>query len=154
MELKAILGIVLVLFIVGAAVWLHFRKKNKSPFTYPKSKEVCFMFHALNTNIAQRYGVNAALVAQYIWEEIGKNEFADRDSYAGKTWMRSSQMMFTAVLPYLSKNMVRRALERLMRQGVIIRGEFSESCFDRTSWYAFTQFGRLLMQESEDENCE
>lgn len=29
MELKAILGIVLVLFIVGAAVWLHFRKKGK-----------------------------------------------------------------------------------------------------------------------------
>ncbi len=29
MELKAILGIVLVLFIVGAAVWLHFRKKSK-----------------------------------------------------------------------------------------------------------------------------
>lgn len=112
------------------------------------------MFHAISTNIAQRYGVNAALVAQYIWEEIGKNEFADRYSYEGKTWMRSSQMMFTAVLPYLSKNMVRRALERLMRKGVIIRGEFSNSRFDRTSWYAFTQFGRLLMQESEDENCE
>jgi len=112
------------------------------------------MFHALNTNIAQCYGVNAALVVQYIWEEIGKNEFAGRDSYGGKTWMRSSQIMFTAVLPYLSKNMVRRALERLMKQGVIIRGEFSESRFDRTSWYAFTQFGRLLMQESEDENCE
>ena len=29
MELKAILGIALVVFIVGAAVWLHFRKKNK-----------------------------------------------------------------------------------------------------------------------------
>lgn len=37
------------------------------------------MFHVLNTNIAQRYGVNATLVAQYIWEEIGKNEFGDRD---------------------------------------------------------------------------
>lgn len=112
------------------------------------------MFHALSTNIAQRYGVNAALVAQYIWEEIGQNEFADRYSYEGKSWMRLSQMMFTAVLPYLSKNMVRRALERLMKQGVIIRREFSESRFDRTSWYAFTQFGRLLMQESEDDNCE
>jgi hypothetical protein len=29
MELKTILGIALVVFIVGAAVWLHFRKKNK-----------------------------------------------------------------------------------------------------------------------------
>lgn len=29
MELKSILGIVLVVFIVGAAVWLNFRKRNK-----------------------------------------------------------------------------------------------------------------------------
>ena len=43
------------------------------------------MFHVLNTDIAQRYGVNAALVAQYIWEEIGKNEFADRDSVPEKS---------------------------------------------------------------------
>jgi DNA-binding transcriptional regulator PaaX len=50
--------------------------------------------------------------------------------------------------------MVRRALERLMKRGVIVRGEFGDSRFDRTSWYTFTQFGRLLMQESEDENCE
>jgi hypothetical protein len=29
MELKAILGIVLVAFIVGAAIWLRLRKRNK-----------------------------------------------------------------------------------------------------------------------------
>ena len=29
MELKSILGIVLVVFIVGAAIWLHLRKKKK-----------------------------------------------------------------------------------------------------------------------------
>ena len=29
MEAKTIVAIVLVAFIIGAAVWLHFRKKNK-----------------------------------------------------------------------------------------------------------------------------
>jgi hypothetical protein len=29
MELKTIIGIALVVFIVGASVWLHIRKKNK-----------------------------------------------------------------------------------------------------------------------------
>jgi hypothetical protein len=29
MELKTVLAIVLVAFIVGAAIWLHIRKKNK-----------------------------------------------------------------------------------------------------------------------------
>ena len=63
-------------------------------------------------------------------------------------------MMFTAVMPYLSKHAVRRALERLIVKGVIIRSEFGANKFDRTSWYAFTQFGRLLMQESEGRDYE
>ena len=111
-------------------------------------------YHLLNPSLAGRYGVHAALVAKYIWDEIWANKRAGRCSFAGKTWMCSSQMMFTAIMPYLTKNMVRRALERLMKQGVIVRGEFGESLFDRTSWYAFTQFGALMMRESEDENDE
>ena len=108
-------------------------------------------YHLLNPSLAQRYGVHASLVVQYIWDEIRANGRAGKCSFAGKTWMQSSQMMFTAVMPYLTKNMVRRALERLVKQGVIVRGEFGENPFDRTSWYAFTQFGALMMRESEDE---
>jgi hypothetical protein len=111
-------------------------------------------YHLLGSSLARRYGVHAALVVKHIWDEVCANERAERCSFAGKTWMRSSQMMFTAIMPYLTKNMVRRALERLMEQGVIVRGEFGESPFDRTSWYAFTQFGALMMRESEGENCE
>lgn len=111
-------------------------------------------YHLLCPSLARRYGVHAALVVKHIWDEICANERAGKCSFAGRTWMRSSQMMFTAIMPYLTKNMVRRALERLMKQGVIVRGEFGDSRFDRTSWYTFTQFGRLLMQESEDENDE
>jgi len=111
-------------------------------------------YHLLCPSLARRYGVHAALVVKHIWDEVCANERAGRCSFAGRTWMRSSQMMFTAIMPYMTKNMVRRALERLMKRGVIVRGEFGDSRFDRTSWYTFTQFGRLLMRESEDENCE
>lgn len=111
-------------------------------------------YHLLCPSLARRYGVHAALVVKHIWDEVCANERAGRCSFAGRTWMRSSQMMFTAIMPYLTKDMVRRALERLMKRGVIVRGEFGDSRFDRTSWYTFTQFGRLLMRESEDENCE
>lgn len=110
------------------------------------------MNHTLNTSLARRFGVNAALLAQYIWSEAYKNEFAGRCFFEGRYWMRSSQMMFTAVMPYFSRHAVCRALERLMKQGVIVRGEFSDSPFDHTSWYAFTQFGALLMRGSEDED--
>lgn len=111
-------------------------------------------YHLLCPSLARRYGVHAALVVKHIWDEVCANERAGRCSFAGRTWMRSSQMMFTAIMPYLTKNMVRRALERLMKRGVIVRGEFGDSPFDRTSWYGFTQFGALMMRESEDEKDE
>jgi len=119
-----------------------------------ETKEDCIMYHILNTGIARRYGVNAALVAQYIWDEVCENEFHNRNHYDGRRWMRCSQMMFTAAMPYLSRHAVRRALQCLMKQGVITRGRFGADKFDRTSWYAFTQFGRLLMEESEAEDYE
>jgi len=112
------------------------------------------MYHILNTGIARRYGVNTALVAQYVWEQVCENEFHNRHHYDGRRWMRCSQMMFTAVMPYLSRHAVRCALEHLIKQGVLIRGTFGADKFDRTSWYAFTQFGRLLMEESEGDDYE
>ena len=67
-------------------------------------------YHLLNPSLARRYGIHAALVAKYIWDEIWANERAGEGSFAGRTWMRSSQMMFTAIMPYLTKNMVRRVV--------------------------------------------
>ncbi|MDL2225058.1 hypothetical protein LJC20_02470 [Eubacteriales bacterium OttesenSCG-928-M02] len=109
------------------------------------------MKYVVDPKLADRYGVNAALVAQVIWKSIRSHEFSRKFQRWGKTWMRSSQKMFTASLPYLSHHQIRRALERLMKMGVIIRGEFSDSRFDRTSWYTFTQYGQALMEHSEEE---
>ena len=111
-------------------------------------------YHLLCPSLALRYGVHAALVVKHIWDEICANERAGICSFEGRTWMRSNQMMFTAIIPYLTKNMVRCALECLMKRGVIVRGEFGDSRFDRTSWYAFTQFGALMMRESEEKKDE
>jgi hypothetical protein len=101
--------------------------------------------------LVQRFGVNAALLAQYIWNKVCENEFAGRYLFKEKFWMCSSQMMFTAVMPYLSRHSVRQALEQLIKQDVIVRSQLEKSPFDHTFWYAFTEFGALLMRESEDE---
>ena len=37
----------------------------------------------------------------------------------------------------------------LVKGRVLTKGQFNESRFDRTNWYAFTEFGQFLMAESE-----
>ena len=44
---------------------------------------------------------------------------------------------------------IRYALKRLVKGRVLTKGRFNESRFDRTNWYAFTEFGQFLMAESE-----
>ena len=68
------------------------------------------MVHFFHSDIAQKYGVNAAVLACFLWDCIEE---------------QSTQS------PQLHK------------------GRFNESRFDRTNWYAFTEFGQFLMAESE-----
>ena len=48
-----------------------------------------------------------------------------------------------------SRSSIRYALKRLVKGRVLTKGRFNESRFDRTNWYAFTEFGQFLMAESE-----
>lgn len=108
------------------------------------------MYHQFSKTIAERYGIHAALVMEVIKEEIYENEFHQRCVKRGRVWMRCSQKGFTATLPYLSKNTVRKALVKLLRNGVIGKGEFNDCPFDRTTWYCLTPFGNRVLSEVEE----
>lgn len=53
------------------------------------------------------------------------------------------------LFPFLSYDEIRYALKRLVKGRALTKGRFNESRFDRTNWYAFTEFGQFLMAESE-----
>ena len=106
-------------------------------------------FHA---GIAEAYGVTAALLAEHIWREVKENEFHRRCNYAGNVWMRCSRRAFLVPMPYLTKGMVNGGIRKLKRAGILVQGEYNDSRFDRTAWYAFTEYGRRMMEESEDED--
>ncbi len=108
------------------------------------------MEHKFNARLAGQYGVAAALLLEHIWWEIKENEFHGRCRYGGKTWMRRSIKAFTAHMPYLSRDIVKGGIARLKKAGLLVQGEHNECPFDRTSWYAFTEYGRKVMEESED----
>ena len=94
-------------------------------------------------NIAEKFGINAAVVAEYLYageRELEYMELADR------TWYRCSQKTMTIDNPYLSADMVKRAVGKLRDSGIIRTKKLSKSRYDQTNWFCFTEYGENLME--------
>ena len=98
----------------------------------------------LNTEIARRCGTNAAVIACQLWE--AQASASDVTYIDGYPWVRASYKRITAYLPFLTVHMVRTAVRKLKKEGIIKAGVYNESRFDHTYSYAFTGYGRDLMR--------
>lgn len=107
------------------------------------------MVHFFDADIAKKYGVNAAVLACFLWDCIEQKSTESPQLHEDKVWVRCSVQMMTGFFPFLSYDEIRYALKRLVKGRVLTKGQFNESRFDRTNWYAFTEFGQFLMAESE-----
>ncbi len=106
---------------------------------------------SFRNHIAMRYGVQAALIMQHLWDEAQKGEKAGCKSSEGVYWYLFPQRMFCLHFPYLSRSMVRRTLKSLMKEHIIRKKELGECPFDHSAWYSFTDLGKKLMEEGETE---
>ena len=98
-------------------------------------------------DIAVRYGVNAAVIAQFLWDSIEGPDHSGRRVYRdGKKWCRCSILLMTGIFPFFSRHMAADALERLIKAHVIKKDCLNSNRFDRTNWYAFTEYGECLMK--------
>ena len=103
-------------------------------------------------NIAGKCGVNAAVIAEYLWYLQLNEACGDPKSFHhGSAWCRCSARMMTAEFPFLSLHMAKNAVYELRRQGFIRKGCFNDDRFDHTNWYTFTDYGAKMMEEGEDE---
>ncbi len=96
-----------------------------------------------STKMATKLGINAALVAAYLYDEVQSRGFQEHK----RLWVRCSRKTLTAVYPFLGEKAVANALKRLTEYGVLLKYEYNESRFDRTLSFSFTDYGRTMMQE-------
>jgi hypothetical protein len=104
------------------------------------------MYHLLNVELAARLGMRTALVAQVLWDETTKGDWAQVRECGSQVFVRASYRMLAAVMPYVSYGQVRRCVKDLMDLGIIQRTHLSDSPFDHSGWYAFTPAGDALMR--------
>jgi hypothetical protein len=97
------------------------------------------MEHSFNIEVAQEYGVNAAIVLRHLQFWIIKNKTHNKNFHDGRYWTYYSVSAFTKIFPYLTKKQVRRALQVLIDHNVILKGDYNKFKNTKTCWYAFVE---------------
>ena len=109
------------------------------------------MIHVFDTDVAQKYGVNAAIILQNIGYWIKQNEANETNFYDGRYWTFNSKRAYGELFPYMSKRQIETAFQKLIDDGVIVTGNYNKLAYDRTLWYALTQKGKSILHFGEME---
>lgn len=100
------------------------------------------MNHSFNTKIAKEIGIAPAVLFENIAFWIMKNEANQSNFFDGDYWTFSSVEGFSKLFDYLTQKQIRTALQKLVDTGYLKTGNYNNSPYDRTKWYALTAKSR------------
>ena len=108
-------------------------------------------FHSFDIKLAEKYGVNEAIIIHHFCHWIRINTKLDRNFHEGRYWTYQTIDEIAANFPYMTKDGVRNILEKLCDgksrfskkdglefEPVLIAGNFNKTNYDKTIWYAFS----------------
>ena len=111
------------------------------------------MIHVFDTDVAKKYGVNAAIILQNIGYWIAQNEANEINFYDGRYWTFNSKRAYGELFPYMSEKQIRTAIEKLIEDGVLVTGNYNKLAYDRTTWYALTEKGKSICRIGQMEHA-
>lgn len=112
------------------------------------------MNHSFNVEIAKKYGIKEAIILEHLYFWVKKNEANEENFYAGRYWTYNTIKAFATLFPYFTARQINYALEKLVDYGLIIKGNYNKSAYDRTLWYALTDNALSFFENSIDKKCE
>lgn len=104
------------------------------------------MHHSFDIAHAKKYGVDEAIMISNFQYWLKKNWANEKHRHDGRTWTYNSVASFERLFPYWTGKQIRRVIESLISQGVLMRGEYNKSVYDRTSWYSFVDESTFLFE--------
>jgi hypothetical protein len=103
--------------------------------------------HIFNVGIAQKYGVNEAIIIENIIHWVEHNRANKKNFHDGYYWTYNSISAFNEILPYLTERQISYALKKLEDKKVIKIGNYNKIAYDHTKWYT-------IIDESIYTNCQ
>ena len=103
------------------------------------------MGHSFDIEIAQKVGINAAIIYKHIQFWCAKNKANDKHFYDGYYWTYNSTKAFTELFPYLTEKQISYAINKLVDAKLIGKAKYNKQNYDQTLWY--TDFTKLSNQD-------
>lgn len=111
------------------------------------------MKHAFSIEVAERVGINAAIVFEHVSFWVLQNETAGRNIRDGVAWTYGSVREIADGYSYLTEKQVRGALDKLQAAGLIRSGNFNRQRYDKTAWRTLTAEGERIAREGATESA-
>ncbi len=90
-----------------------------------------------NETIANQFGVNAAIILQNFAFWINRNKENGSNLKDGKHWTYITLKGLKEKFPFLSSDKIRYSISKLIDAGILTKGNFNKTKYDRTLWYSF-----------------
>lgn len=100
-----------------------------------------------NINIAVDHSVDVAIFVQYLAQWSYKNLANNKHIHEGLVWTYNSVDALKTYFPYWSKGQIERVINRSIEVGLVKKGNYNKTTYDRTCWYALTEKGRRYYPE-------
>ena len=97
-------------------------------------------------SLAVKTSLNEAIVLQQIHYWLEKSEHI----HDGRKWVYNSIDNWCAQFPFFSKSTVDRTFKSLCDRGLLIKGNYNKSKFDKTNWYSI-DYDKLSQLENNDD---
>lgn len=96
------------------------------------------MEYSFDIGVAQKYGVNEAIIFKHLCFWVQKNEANEKHFHEGRYWTYNTVKAFEKLFPFFTRHQINYAIDNLVKHGLILKGNFNETAYDRTVWYALT----------------
>lgn len=103
------------------------------------------MTHFFDTEVAAKYGVNAAVIFQNLVFWCQHSEANGKNFHDGHYWTYNSAKALAELFPYMTEKQIRTALNKLLADGVVIKGKYNDNKYDQTLWYAISDKGKSIL---------
>lgn len=108
------------------------------------------MHYGFDLEHAKKYGINEAIMINNFQYWIIKNRANKTNFYQNHYWTYNTIPALARLFPFWTPRQVRYTLDSLFNKGVLIRGNFNKTKYDKTTWYAFADESAFLPPEEEN----
>jgi hypothetical protein len=108
--------------------------------------------HSFEVNHAKEYGLAEAVLIKNFKFWIEHNIDQKYNFKDGRTWTYISLKELAKNFEYLSEKQVRTAIDHLVADGVLMKGNYNKLAIDKTLWYAFVDEKKFIKPYDMTEN--